>query len=144
MFMHHVAIMNKSWKLIPKIISGEKAIESRWYQTKRTPWNTAKAGDTIYFKNAGELIIAKAEIEKVIQYEIKDVKDIQKIIKQYGKGICLVNTKPETWGKLPKYCILLFLKNPSYFKKPFQINKKGFGIGAAWITVPNILQIELK
>ena len=56
--MHHVAIMNKSWNLIPKIISGEKSIESRWYQTKRTPWDKIKAGDKIFFKNSGEAIIA--------------------------------------------------------------------------------------
>ncbi|MEI7477466.1 MAG: hypothetical protein WCJ81_02865 [bacterium] len=41
--MDHVAIMKKSRKLIPKIVSGEKTIESRWYQTKRAPWNTVHA-----------------------------------------------------------------------------------------------------
>lgn len=52
--MHHVAIMKPSWKLIPKILSGEKTIESRWYQTRRAPWNGIAAGDVVYFKDSGE------------------------------------------------------------------------------------------
>lgn len=140
--MHHVAIMNKSWKLIPKIVSGEKSIESRWYQTKRTPWDKVSVGDTIFFKNAGELIIAKATVEEVIQFEIEDVNDEVRIVQKYGKEICLTESDPNKWGKLYKYCILMRLKNPEMLDVPFQINKKGFGAGVAWITVPNIEKVK--
>jgi len=140
--MHHIAYMTPTWKLIPKIVSGEKTIESRWYKTKRTPWNIVKAGDIIYLKNSGEPITAKAEVEKVIQYEMKDISEIRKIIKLYGKEICIVNTKPETWKNIPKYCILMFLKNPTQVQ-PFTINKKGFGNAAAWISIHNIADIKL-
>lgn len=136
--MDHVAIMNKSWKLIPKILSGEKSIESRWYQTKRTPWNKINKKDKIYFKNSGEPIIATATISNVLQFEIKSITDVTKIIKKYGKEICLVNNNPKTWNKLPKYCILIYLQKPKLIRTPFLINKKGFGIGTAWITTTNI------
>ena len=142
--MHHVAIMNKSWNLIPKIISGEKSIESRWYQTKRTPWDKIKAGDKIFFKNSGEAIIAEAGVSKVMQFEIAGIEDAVRIIKKYGKEICLVNSDPLTWGRLTKYCILIHLKKPRKVEKPFMINKKGFGIGAAWITVGDIEKIKGK
>lgn len=141
--MHHVAIMNKSWKLIPKILSGEKTIESRWYQTKRNPWNAIAAGDTVFFKNAGEPIIAKATVSRVLQFEIKDVNDAITIIKRYGTRICLLHADPRTWNALPKYCILVFLEHPQQIV-PFAIDKRGFGNASAWLTVKNISGIKVK
>ena len=140
--MDHVAIMNKSWRLIPKIISGEKTIESRWYQTKRTPWDKAAAGDTIYFKDAGDPVTAQAGITGVLQFEIHGIADAENIIERYGKEICLLNADPTTWGKLPKYCILLRLAGPRKVARPFEIDKSGFGSGAAWLTVPDIAKIK--
>ena len=67
--MDHLAIMNASWNLIPKILSGEKSVESRWYKTKRAPWDKIKSGETIYFKNSGGLVIAKATVANVLQFE---------------------------------------------------------------------------
>ena len=140
--MHHVAIMKKSWGLIPKILSGKKTMESRWYQTKRAPWDKISAGDTVFFKNSSELVTAKAIVSTVMQFKIETVGDAVHIIKRYGKKICLVNNNPATWSKLPKYCILLGLRNAQPIKIPFQINKQGFGNGAAWLTVKNITIIR--
>jgi hypothetical protein len=53
-----------------------------------------------------------------------------------------VNDDPSTWDRMPKYCILLRLTHPKAIEKPFNINKDGFGIGAAWITVPTIQSIR--
>jgi hypothetical protein len=141
--MHHIAIMNKSWKLIPKILSGEKSIESRWYQTRRLPWNGACAGDTVFFKDSGELVTAKAVVSEVMQFEIGSLADARAITEKYGKEICLVNPDPKAWGKLPKYCILLRLRDPEPVE-PFQIDKKGFGTGAAWMTVEGITEIKIS
>lgn len=135
--------MNKSWNLISKILSGEKSIESRWYQTKRVPWNKVSKGDTVFFKNAGESIIAKATVSGVMQFEIQNVDDVINIVERYGKEICLVNSDPKTWKRLAKYCILLRLQAPVKIESPFQINKKGFGTGAAWITVQNVRSIKI-
>ena len=46
--MHHLAILDKKRKLLSKILSGEKNIESRWYTQKRAPWDKIKVGDTIF------------------------------------------------------------------------------------------------
>lgn len=64
--MDHVAIMKKSWNLTAKILSGEKKIESRWYLTRRKPWDCIKKGEVIYFKNSGESVNLKAIVKKVI------------------------------------------------------------------------------
>ncbi len=141
--MDHVAIMRKSWGLIPKILSGEKAIESRWYRTKRTPWDKVTTGDYIYFKNAGEPVTARATAAEILQFNINSITDIKNIVSKYGKEICLVNSEPTTWGGLPKYCILIKLATPMIVTSPFDIDKSGFGIGAAWLTVPNINKIKI-
>lgn len=140
--MHHVAIMNPEWKLIPKILSGEKTIESRWYQTKRAPWNQIQTGDTVFFKDSGKSITARAEVAEVFQFTFQDLSGIQNVLNRYGKEICLVNPDPKTWGKTPKYCILIRLKNPQVVERPFNINKQGFGIGCAWIATDDIERIK--
>lgn len=136
--MHHVAIMNKQWRLIPKILRGEKTIESRWYRTKRSPWNRIKNGDVIFFKNSGEPVIARAVAKDVTQLEIKGLSDARDIVRRYGKEICLVNDDPATWGSLPRYCILITLQSPQKIDQPFHIDKTGFGSGVAWINVQDI------
>ena len=141
--MDHVAIMNKSWQLIPKVISGEKKIESRWYQTRRTPWGKIFKNDTVYFKNSGEMITAKAVVSWVMQFELKGLSDAQIIVDKYGKEICLVNNNIKSWGSAPKYCVLIKLSGAELIKEPFQINKKGFGCSAAWLTVNDISKIKI-
>ncbi|MBI1960891.1 MAG: hypothetical protein HYS43_01295 [Candidatus Liptonbacteria bacterium] len=135
--------MKKSWGLIPKILSGEKTIESRWYQTKRAPWGRIRRGDTIYFKNAGEPVVAKATITGVLQFEIGSADEASKIVRTHGKRICLINDDPHTWEKTPNYCILAFLERPEEVPKPFHIRKSGFGAAAAWLTVEDIAAIKV-
>jgi len=141
--MDHVAIMKKSWRLVPKIVSGEKKIESRWYRNKSAPWGKIKSGDTVYFKNSSEPVIASAKVSNVMQFTLQNISETKDIVKKYGKKICLINSNPSTWNKLPKYCILIFLKNAKYLNKPFNINKNGFGIGAAWLCIDNISEIKI-
>lgn len=140
--MDHVAIMTPSWKLIPKILSGEKSIESRWYQTRRAPWNAASIGDRIFFKDSGKLITAQATVSRVWQFEIASVQDAKRIVNEFGRRIAIVNPNVSTWGKLPKYCVLVELRDPKSIV-PFNINKAGFGSGAAWIAVDSIDRIRL-
>jgi len=141
--MDHIAIMNKSWQLIPKIVSGEKVIESRWYQTRRAPWNVINSGDVIYFKNSGEPITASAKASKVLQFTMQSETDTEDILKKYGKKICLINSDSKTWERLPKYCILIFLENAKYLNKPFNINKAGFGNNTAWLPVKKIGKVKI-
>lgn len=143
--MHHVAIMKKSWKLIPKILSGEKTIESRWYMTKRTPWDRISVGDSVFFRDTSSPIAARAQVAQVLQFEKPSQKKFKDIISSYGKSICFVSNpeKAFDWVKDKNYVILVFLKNPKSIK-PFNINKTGFGNACAWITVKNVDLIQDK
>lgn len=144
--MDHLAIMKKSWGLLPKILTGEKLIESRWYLNKYAPWNKIKAGEVVYFKDSGEPVTIKTEVSKVIQFDNLNPLKIKKILRQYGKADGIEKKKIQQFLKRFKnkrYCILVFLKNPQVIK-PFKINKSGFGARSAWITVKHINQIKIK
>ncbi|MBW3013017.1 hypothetical protein KY340_02320 [Candidatus Woesearchaeota archaeon] len=136
--MEHLAIMKKSWKLIPKILTGEKKIESRWYMAKYAPWNRIKSGETIYFKDSGEKLTAKATIEKVLQFENLNEAKVKVLLDKYAADLGIKNAPEDLkFLKNKKYCILIFLKNAQKIE-PFNINKTGFGNACAWICADSI------
>ena len=119
--MEHLAILSKKRKLLGKILSGEKKIESRWYKFKRPPFDTISQGDVIYFKESGCLVSAKAIVEKIITYENLTPQKIIEIIKKYGSSIGIdLRFSEEVRDK--KLCILIFLSNPQKIES-FEINK---------------------
>lgn len=144
--MEHIAIMKKSWGLTQKILTGQKKIESRWYKAKYVPWDRIKSGEIIYFKNSGEPVTIKTEVNKVIQFSNLTPEKVKKILYQYGQADGLsIDKIPEFFEifKDKKYCILIFLKNPQKIE-PFEIDKSGFGIMSAWISVNNIDRIKVN
>ena len=139
--------MKKSWELISKILSGEKTIESRWYKNKAAPWDKIKRGDTIFFKNSGEAVIAKANVARVLQFENLTPKTIKEIYAHHGVAIGVPKDKHAKWVKDKvdtgkRYCILAFLSDPRRVE-PFAIDKTGFGSAAAWLCVEDIEKIKV-
>jgi ASC-1-like (ASCH) protein len=144
--MHHLAIMKKLWGLAEKILDGRKKIESRWYLAKRAPWDKIKKGDIVYFKNSGEPVSIKAEVEKVKQFCDLTPKKVKDILNEYGRDDGIGKEKIREFYELFKnknYCILVFLKESKAIA-PFEINKKGFGAMAAWISVGDISKLKCK
>lgn len=144
--MHHLAIMRKSWGLLPKILTGEKTIESRWYKNKYSPWDKINKGDIVYFKNSGEPVTVKTEVFDILQYAGLKPERVREILQEYGAknglGINEIDKYYEMF-KEKNYCLLIFLKNPEKIE-PFEIDKSGFGAMSAWITVDDIFQIRIK
>jgi len=142
--MEHVAIMRKSWNLLPKILTGEKKIESRWYKNKYPPWNNIKKGEIIYFKDSGCPVNVKAEVEKVIQFSDLNSEKVKEILDEYGEQDGLnTNEIPNFFEifKDKKYCMLIFLKNAEEIE-PFKINKEGFGMMSAWLVMRKVEKIK--
>jgi len=138
--MEHLAILSKQKKLLAKIISGEKTIESRWYVSKRAPFGLISEGDTIYFKESGEPVTAKAKVAKLLCYEDLNPEKIKNLLIEYGDKIgvgvsYLKNIKDK------RFCILIFLDNVETIE-PFKIDKKGYGIMCAWISVDSIGKLK--
>ncbi len=125
--MEHVAIMKKSLGLLPKILSGEKTIESRWYSKRRAPFGKISPGEKIYFKNSGEPVSAVAEVERVLEFEGLDSEKRLALAKKYFREIDSSSEQALfefTEGKT--IAILIFLKN-ALPCKPFEVDKQGFG-----------------
>ena len=129
--------------MIPKIISGEKTIESRWYKTKCEAFGRVNAGDTVYFKNSGEPVSLKTGVVRGLEFSDLNQKKIKNILKKFGEDIGMSRSNPFSKVRNKKYCILVFLKNPQKIK-PFNINKKGFGFARAWLSVKNIEAIRIN
>lgn len=143
--MDHIAIMKQNSRLIEKILNGEKTIESRWYLSRKAPWDKIEKGDKIFFKLSGGEIMACAEADKVIQYAYLSNQKAREIIRTYGQQIGFRKSKISKYYKAygnKKFCILVFLRNPVRLK-PFKIDKTGFGISSAWLCVEDIKKISL-
>ena len=142
--MEHIAIMRKSWGLTREILTGQKKIESRWYKARYPPWGRIKAEETIYFKDSGEPVTIKAEVEKVMQFSGLNPRKVKEILGKYGKddgiGIQRIPQFRDMFMD-KKYCMLIFLKNPRKIE-PFEINKSGFGAMSAWICTEDINKIK--
>jgi len=142
--MDHVAIMKKSWGLIPKILDGRKKIESRWGVNKCAPWGKVKAGDRVYFKNSGEPVTVVAEVSKIQEFGNMNSKKVREILEKFGEDDGINREEISGYYKRfkdKKYCLLIYLKNPQKIK-PFDIDKTGFGAMAAWICVGKISHIK--
>lgn len=138
--------MKKSWGLTRKILSGEKKIESRWYKLRRIPWDTIQAGETVYFKNSGEPISLRTEVESVLQFANLTPEKVKAILYRYGAEDGIEKESiPDFFERFKhkRYCILVFLKNPTSVE-PFEIDKTGFGTMAPWITVADVSGIMKK
>lgn len=144
--MDHVAIMKKSWGLIPKILDGTKKIESRWGKNKCAPWGKVKVGDRVYFKNSGEAVTAGVIVSKVMEFNDLTPEKVWSIIKKYGGKDGIASSDLNNlfeWAKEKRYCTLIYLSNVKKLK-PFNIDKKGFGTGAAWLSIKDVNTIKTR
>lgn len=141
--MDHVAIMKPVWKLIPKILNGQKTIESRWYQHRVAPWNRIKVDERIFFKDSGKPVSAMARVSFVIQKEARSIEDLEALVQEYAEPIQMVERNPNTWKTKPRYVILMGLAEVQPIT-PFHIDKTGFGSAAAWLVVEDVEHIKKK
>lgn len=141
--MQHVAILNKQKRLLAKIISKEKTIESRWLVHKSAPWNKVRSGETIYFKESGCPVTVTAIVDKVLYFHLAET-DINTLFQKYGLDIGFDNERQmKKYSSGKNYCVLIFLKDVKEIE-PFDIDKSGYGIMSAWICVDDISRIKKR
>ncbi|MBD3365982.1 hypothetical protein GF360_01415 [candidate division WWE3 bacterium] len=149
--MDHVAILRKSNlkkgdDLLGDILAGTKTIESRWYVNRVAPWDRVAKGDTVYFKQSGCNVTARAKVSKVLQFSDLTDTTIEYILQTYGRKIA-PHTPPEefiAWVKRQKkkrYCILIFLTDVEKVE-PFSIDKSGYGSACAWLVTEDIEELK--
>ena len=144
--MDHLAILDAKRKLLEKILRKEKTVESRWYVHKKAPYQTIEKGEIVYFKETGKSVTAKARVSQVLFFDKLSSKKVREILNDYGREIGFDETaKKNAFEKYKnkKYCTLIFLSNVEEIK-PFAVDKTGYGLMCAWITVKNINNIRKK
>lgn len=135
--MEHLAILSKKNKLLQKILSGEKTIESRWYKSKKSPFDILNKGDIIYFKESSSPVTASAKARDILIYENLSPEKIKDILSQYSAqlGVDMSyygNIKDKT------LCMLIFLSDVK--KIPSFNVKKSYG--TAWISIEDINKLK--
>ena len=143
--MDHVAIMKKKWKLIEKILMGEKTIESRWYVNKTAPWGKISSGDIIYFKDSGCPVTAKATVSLVESFDNMTSEKIRQLRMRPDVVKGLMLNSPDSGFdsvKAKKYVLLIHLIKPERVSS-FSIDKTGFGVSCAWMCVGNISKVKV-
>lgn len=137
----HVAIMKRSWRLIPKILSGEKTVESRWYKGRVAPWDRIDAGDVIYFKDSGEPVTVRARVTDVEQYVISGNEEALALMEKYaGKDLGVTKITGEIKNYILNKRYAIFVRFDSVERvEPFEVDKTGFGAQAAWLVMDDIL-----
>ncbi|MFH2063273.1 MAG: ASCH domain-containing protein [bacterium] len=136
--------MKKSLGLLPKILSGEKTIESRWYQTRRAPWDRIAVDDTVWLKNSGESVTVRARVKQVRQFADLTPEKVEDLVNLYGPAIGITvegRTDFLSWVKDKRYCILIWLERPEPVE-PFEVDKAGYGLMSAWVAVRDIVELK--
>ena len=141
--MDHVAILKKDWKLLDRILSGEKRVESRWYIHKRDPWDKIKKGDVVFLKESGSPVSAKARVSKVLQFADLNRDKVDGLLREFSDVLGISDERFSSVRerlKKKRYGILIFLEDPRKIK-PFHIDKRGFGLMSAWLCVEDITSL---
>ena len=138
--MDHIAFMQKAWGLTEKIATGQKTIESRWYNVRYPPWGKISPGDMIYFKDSGEPIRLRTQVAKIHTYENLVPQQVQALLDEYGAACGIEPGQlADYYARFQhkRYAIFIFLKHPQRIA-PFDINKSGFGKKVSWICVEHV------
>ncbi len=124
----HLAILKGEY--LDAIVSGDKTIESRFTKTRRAPWGTISAGDTVYLKVTSGPVRAIAEVGRVCCYEIPGPGDIEAIRAEFGDAI---GGSDEYWldKRNSRYAVLVWLEKVRPIE-PVRICKRDW---RAWVVL---------
>lgn len=131
--MFHIAILRQPF--FNMILDGSKTIESRFSFNKIAPFNKISAGDTIYLKETGKNITAKAIAKKVMFFNLTP-QIVEEIRVKYGKAIGTDNFADWESTKQKKFCTLVWLEN---VEKIDEIKVKRSN-GSAWFVLDEGLE----
>ena len=81
----HLAVVHKRY--LDMILAGTKAAEARLTKTRREPYTSLQAGETIYFKQSGGPIRARARAARVHRFELTSPRDIQRLRRRFEASL---------------------------------------------------------
>ncbi len=85
-----------------------------------------------------------ARVARVVQFSDLEPRKVAEILKKYGDAAGIEKRDLRKFYerfKEKRYCILVFLRDARKVE-PFHIDKRGFGVMSAWITVDYVSKIR--
>jgi ASC-1-like (ASCH) protein len=131
--MFHIAILHKKYYNL--ILSGKKTIESRFSFNKIAPYNKVKVGETIYLKESGKNITARAKVKDVKFFELNP-EIVEDIRVKYGNNIGVADVDSWNKTKQKKFGTLVWLENVETINEI----KTNRSCGTAWFVLENDLK----
>ena len=132
--MFHIAILRK--KYFNLILSGKKTIESRFSYNKIAPYKQVEVGETIYLKESGKNITAKARVKDVKFFELNPA-IVEDIRVKYGADIGVTDVGAWEETKQKRYGTLVWLENVETINE-IKVNRS---CGTAWFVLENDLNV---
>ena len=105
----HVAVATSDY--LVKIVSGLKTIESRFTNTRQSPYGHVSAGDLVLFKAPTRGITVAAQVRRTYYAGPLAPYCAQEIMRAYAKGLALESEFIEAKASA-RYATLLFLERP--------------------------------
>lgn len=84
----HIAILSHK-SVLDKILSGEKTIESRFSRVKSLPFGVVVPGDTLYFKLSGGMVMARARVAALEEYDNLTPRQIEDLARKYERELAI-------------------------------------------------------
>jgi predicted transcriptional regulator len=122
----HLAIFTPT--ALKQILSGTKTIEGRFSKNRIAPFCQVSVGDLVYIKLAGEEIVGRFIVKKVINFENLDQSDWSVIAQHYAAQLSLAGEQDIQQFRLDhkdaKYATLIFIDQVEQFiTSPIRIPK---------------------
>lgn len=105
----HLAVVAPCY--LPLILSGEKAIESRFTRTRREPFGRVRTGDVVYFKSPGQSVSCRAHVGSVREFESLSPAMIRTLERTFGAGVMAPHSYWHARSSA-RYLTLLWLVDP--------------------------------
>lgn len=90
----HIVVFDKN--SLNKVLNGKKRLESRFSKERCVPYGSIDNGDTIYLKESGGPIVAKATADKIKFYPNLNSEKIKILKYTYSTQLCV---NDEFWNK---------------------------------------------
>lgn len=125
----HVAIIDDS--AARHLLSGRKRIETRFYRSRRPPFDRIDVGDRIYFKRAGGNIIGTTRARIIRQFHELTPRRIDQLRHTHNRCVCA----PAHYWRARRHCrygVLIWIEPLELAPRHIVVPRQ---YGGAWISL---------
>lgn len=125
----HVAIIDDS--AVRQLLSGRKRIETRFYCSRRPPFDRIGVGDRIYFKRAGGEIIGTTYARIILQFHALTPGRIDQLCHDHNCCVCA----PAHYWRARRHCrygVLIWIGPLEPAPRQIVVPRQ---YGSAWISL---------